>query len=154
MWFAMKNGWSVPYSIQVCIEASGIRAGQARPRTSTFPRISSSGFPISRPWPRSPRRCARIPSRGEAGSAGVVEVEDSAHQLSRGIEARYGIAVGGDHLRVGVDAQAAEGEGDPAGHRVGFEGRRVDGVRPVRLVQREPPRAAAVLEVGVEWNVR
>src|SRR5437879_13881120 len=75
-----------------------------------------------------PRDAAEYRAIGEAGSARVVEVEDSTHQFSRGIEAGDRIAVGRHHLRFGVDAQPAEGEGDPAGDRVGLEGRRVESV--------------------------
>src|SRR5437867_2943835 len=91
---------------------------------------------------------------GEAGSARIVEVEDSADQFTGRVQARYRISVGGYHLRAGVDAQPAEGEGDPAGDGIGFEGRRVEGVRPVGLVHCESRGAAPVLDVGVEWNVR
>src|SRR5438552_13994673 len=77
-----------------------------------------------------PGDAAEYGAVGEAGSARVIEVEDSTHQFSRGIEARDRFSVGRHHLRFGVDAQPAEGEGDPAGDRVGLEGRRVDGVRP------------------------
>src|SRR6266849_2904109 len=87
---------------------------------------------------------------GEAGSARVIEVEDSPGELPRREEARYRLAVGGNDLRVGVDAQPAKGEGDPAGDRVGLEGRRVESVRPVRLVHGETRRAAPVLDVGIE----
>src|SRR5436309_3329294 len=73
---------------------------------------------------------------GEAGSARVVEKEDSTYQLSRSIETRDRIAVGRHHLRFGVDAQPAEAEGDTAGDGVGLEGRGVEGVRPVGLVHR------------------
>src|SRR6266516_1412046 len=71
---------------------------------------------------------------GEAGSARVVEIEDSTHKLSRSIEARDRLAIGRDDLGVGVDAQAAEGEGDAAGHRVGCARRGIEVVGPVRLV--------------------
>src|SRR5882762_162171 len=90
----------------------------------------------------------------EAAASGVIEVENSADQLTGRVQPRNRVSVGRHHLRVRVDAQAAEVEGDPAGHRVGFEGWRVDGVRPVRLVDREPGCAAPVLDVGFEWNVR
>src|SRR5882762_2810009 len=100
------------------------------------------------------RACSRNPPEHctvrEAAASGVIEVENSADQLTGRVQPRNRLSVGRHYLRVGVDAQAAEAEGDPAGHRVGFEGRRVDGVRPVRLVHRKPRRAAAVLDVGVE----
>src|SRR6266851_10124532 len=64
---------------------------------------------------------------GETGPARVVEIENPTDQFAGGEQPVDGFAVGRNHLRVGVDAQPAEGEGDPAGDRVGFEGRRVDG---------------------------
>src|SRR5712692_3263456 len=91
---------------------------------------------------------------GEAGPPRVVEVENPADQFAGRVQARNRLAIGRHHLRAGIDAQPAEGEGDPAGDGVGLERRRVEGVRPVRLLHREPRRAAAVLDVGVERNVR
>lgn len=52
------------------------------------------------------------------------------------------------------DAQAPEGEGEPAGHGIAFERRLIDGVCPVAFVDGQPHRAAAVLDIGIEWNVR
>ena len=53
----------------------------------------------------------------------------------------------------GVDAQAAEGEGDAAADLVGLEGRLVERVRPVRLRHGKAHGAAAVLDVRVERHV-
>src|SRR5688500_6261783 len=71
---------------------------------------------------------------GQAGAARVVEPEDAAHQLARSIEALDRLAVGIDHLRVGVDLQAPETEGDPAGDSVGLERRRVERVGPIGFI--------------------
>src|SRR5258706_249483 len=90
---------------------------------------------------------------GQPGPAGIVEPEDAADQLARGVETGNRLAVGRDHLRIRVDLQAAEAERDAAGHSVGFEGRRVDGVRPVGLVDSQVSRAPAVLHVGIEGNL-
>src|SRR6266702_6706791 len=65
---------------------------------------------------------------GEAGSARIVQVEDSADQFAGRVQARYRISVGGYHLRAGVDAQPAEGGGDPAGDGRGVEAWRLEGV--------------------------
>jgi hypothetical protein len=64
-----------------------------------------------------------------------------------------------EHLGGGIDAETAEGEGDPAGGRVRLEGRRVDRVGPVRLrgdegaaglpERLDPAEARESSEVGV-----
>src|SRR5262245_55477028 len=60
-------------------------------------------------------------ARGQAGAAGIVEVEQPAHKLARGIEPADRLVVGVEHLGIVVDSQAAEGEGNAAGHRIAFE---------------------------------
>src|SRR5258706_15311695 len=71
------------------------------------------------------RARARDPAEHRAvsqpGPAGIVEPEDAADQLARGVEARNRLAVGREHLRIRVDLEAAEAERDAAGYRVGFE---------------------------------
>src|SRR5215468_2072694 len=54
-------------------------------------------------------------ARHEPGAAGVIEIEQAADQLARGVEAADRLALGVDHARVGVDLEAAEGEGNAAG---------------------------------------
>src|SRR5687767_10952715 len=71
---------------------------------------------------------------GESRAAGIVEPEDPAHQLARGVQALDRLAVGIDHLRVRVDLQAAEAERDAAGDSVGLERRRVQRVRPIGFI--------------------
>src|SRR5258708_38185392 len=71
---------------------------------------------------------------GQARSARVVEPEDAADQLARGVQARDRLAVGADHPRVGIDLQAAERERDAAGHRVGLERRGIQGVCPTGFI--------------------
>src|SRR5258708_39551544 len=56
----------------------------------------------------------------QAGAAGVVEVENSADELSSRVQPRDGLSVRGHHLRVRIDAQPAETERAPAGYRVGI----------------------------------
>src|SRR5580704_15319041 len=89
----------------------------------------------------------------QAGAARIVEVEQAADQFARGIEAADRLVVGIEHFAVGIDAQAAEGEGNAASHGVAFIGRRVEGVGPIALVDGEPLGAAAVLDVRIEWHV-
>src|SRR5687768_18581023 len=52
---------------------------------------------------------------GEARAAGIVEPENPAHQLTRGVQALDRLSVGVHHLRVRVDLQAAEAERDEIG---------------------------------------
>src|SRR5581483_11691503 len=72
-------------------------------------------------------------ARHEAGAAGVAEIEEATHQFAGGKQAWDRLALGVDDVRRGVDAQAAEGEGDAAAHLIGLEGRGIDEVRPVRF---------------------
>ena len=51
---------------------------------------------------------------GESGAARVIEIEDTADQLACGIQAGNRFAVGRQYPRLGIDAQAPEGEGDAA----------------------------------------
>ena len=92
-------------------------------------------------------------ARGEPRAAGIVEIEQPADQLARRIEPADRLVVGIEHLAVGVDAHAAEREGDAARDRIAFERRRIDRVRPVALVDREPDGAPAILDVGIERDV-
>src|ERR1700686_3709408 len=89
----------------------------------------------------------------QAGAARIVEIEQAADQFTRGIGAADRLIVGVEHFAVGVDAQAAEGEGNAASHGVAFIGRRVKRVRPIALVDGEPLGAAAVLDVRIERHV-
>ncbi len=79
-------------------------------------------------------------ARDEARSARIVEIEEAADQLAGRVETADRLVIGVEHLAVGVDAQAAEREGDAAGHPIGLERRLVDGVGPVALVDGEPLR--------------
>src|SRR5437899_11451327 len=89
-------------------------------------------------------------ARHEAGAAGVVVVEEPAHQLTGGVESadRPGFAV--QHAALGGDVQAAERERDARGHRVADVGRRVERLRPVRLGRLDAARPLAVLDGRVE----
>src|SRR5688572_2397346 len=68
---------------------------------------------------------------GEARAAGIVEPENPADQLTRGVEAGNGFSIRTQDLCVGVDPQAAETERDAAGDCVRFEWRCVERVGPV-----------------------
>src|SRR3546814_6673583 len=69
---------------------------------------------------------------GQPGAARIVEIEQAADELSGGEKAGHRREVGVEHLRgLGIDPQAAEGEGDAAADLIGFERRLVDGMGPV-----------------------
>src|SRR5216684_4103573 len=99
---------------------------------------------------RGPGDLAEHRARGEAGAAGIIEIEQAADQLARRIEPADRLVVGVEHLAVVVDAQAPEREGNAAGHRIALERRGIDRVRPVVLVDRQPDGATAVLDVGID----
>src|SRR5260221_2613252 len=123
---------------------------EVKPRTSLF-LISWNGlFMAGGVFPCNPPEYSAV---CQARAPGIVEPEDAAYQLAGGIQAGNRRAVRAHHLRVGIDLQAAERERDAAGDRIGLEGRRIEGVRPVRFRNREAPRASSVLDVGVERNV-
>src|SRR5262245_65516082 len=84
---------------------------------------------LARPRGRGACDAAEHRARGQAGAAGIVEIEQSSDQFAGGIEAADRLVVGIEHFGVGGDAHAAEGEGKAAGHRVAFERRLVDGDR-------------------------
>src|SRR5829696_1148404 len=102
-----------------------------RPPISEWPTnlipLDAIGFMRASCRPCRARTCDLAEHRtvGEPRAAGVVEPENSTHQLARGVEALDRLAVGVDHLRVGVDLQAAEAERDATGDSVGFERRGV-----------------------------
>src|SRR5271166_4196571 len=108
----------------------------------------------------SAHTCGRIPgyaaehrSRGQAGPAGVIEIEQPADQFSRRVQAADRPVVGVENFGFRGDAQSAEGESQAAGHRVAFERRRIDGVCPIALVDGEADGRSAVLDVRIECNV-
>src|SRR6266853_2531488 len=126
----------------------GLRKGPARPDSRRLPardslRLTSRfrGLGRVRPGDAPEYRAVR-----QAGAAGVVEVENSADELSSRVQPRDGLSVSGHHLRVRIDAQPAETERDAAGYRVGLEGRGIKSVRPVRFIHRQSRGAAAVLD--------
>src|SRR5262245_257787 len=81
----------------------------------------------------------------QPGAAGIVVIEQPAHQLASSEQAGNGAAVSALDLTLVGDLEPAEGEGEAAGHGVGLERRRVDGVGPVALRHGETARAAPIL---------
>src|ERR1700741_3824811 len=71
---------------------------------------------------------------GEAGAAGVVEPEDAADQLARGVEPGNGLAVRAQDLFLKIYSHPAKTEGDAARDRVGLERRCIQRVGPVGFV--------------------
>src|SRR3954462_14136995 len=58
----------------------------------------------------------------QPGAAGIVEVEDAANKLARGVEAGDRVHVAVDHLAaIRIDAHAAEGERQPAADLIALE---------------------------------
>src|SRR5262249_33985049 len=96
---------------------------------------------LARARGRGARDAAEHRTGGQAGPTGIVEVKQSADQFAGAVEAADRLVVGIEHLGVGGDAHAAEGEGEAAGDRVAFERRHIDRVRPVALVDGESFRA-------------
>src|SRR5690606_4380654 len=98
---------------------------------------------------------AEYRTRHQAGAARIVEVEDTADELTCRIEAGDGDKVVIHHLgSLRIDAEAAKCECDAAADLIGFKGRPVDCVRPVRLGNLEADGATTVLCRGVEGYVR
>src|SRR6267378_329632 len=99
---------------------------------------------------RATRDAAEDGARHEAGAAGIVVVEEAAHQLARGVEAADRPAFAVEHAALGGDVQPAERERDAGRHREADVGRRVERLRPVRLGRLDAARPLAVLDRRVE----
>src|SRR5262245_37694705 len=69
--------------------------------------------------------------------AGRVVVEEQSDHGAGGVEALDRLVAGVDHARLRVDLDAAEAEGDAAGHRIGAERPLHDRHRPVRFLRRD-----------------
>src|ERR1700757_2444079 len=108
---------------------------------------------LARARGRGARDAAEHRARGQAGAAGIVEIEQSPDQFAGGIEAADRLVVGIEYFGVGGDAHTAEGKGEAAGDRVALERRLIDGVRPVALIAGEALGASPVLDVRIERNV-
>src|SRR4029079_13258515 len=90
----------------------------------------------------------------QAGSAGIVEIEQASDKLTRGAQTGDGLAIGVDHAPRCVDFQPAEREGNSTRYGVSFERRLIDRVGPVRFVDGEGFGATAILDVRIELDVR
>ena len=91
-------------------------------------------------------------ARGQARAARIASEEDAADQLSACVEAGDALAAGPEHGPVRVDTQTAVGERDPAGDREALERWRVEGLRPVRLVELQADRRLAVEDRRIEGD--
>src|SRR5690606_20227524 len=119
------------------------------------PRAGAAGSLVAhgRPAGRGAGDLAEDRARHQAGAARIVEVEEAADQFSRRVEAGNALLGSVENRRFGIDAKAAEREGDAAGGLIGLERGLVDAMRPVRLVDLQAFRAAAILDVGVVGDV-
>src|SRR5436190_13151769 len=152
--------WSVVsrQSSVVCGEwaAAEFDTGHRRRAAATWSRDCASPYPATDDWPlttdaspltthhspsgitaaspgagRSAGDAAEHGAVGEARAARIVEIEDAANHLARGVQTGDRRAVGIDDACAGVDLDAAEGEGEAAGDGIGLERRLLDGDGPV-----------------------
>ena len=77
-------------------------------------------------------------------------MEQPADHLAAGIKAGDRLPVGADDLGPFGDLEAAEAEGDAAGHTVGNKRRGIEPLRPVRFGRLDPLGAQAVELAGIE----
>src|SRR5690606_33374250 len=96
-----------------------------------------------------PGSTAEHGSRGEARASGIVPREEPAEHLAAHEQPRYRLAGAVQHAPVKVRLETAEGEGDPAGHRVRGVRRHGERVGPVAL-RRVDGSEAAILDRRVE----
>src|SRR5262249_15061310 len=149
---------AIAETISVAVSRLRVAAPRGRGLTATELLMASSRclirFRLSGARGRYTGNAAEHRSGSEPRAAGIIEIEQTAHQFAGGIESADRLIVGVEHFRVGGDAQAAKGESHAAGHRISFERRLIDGICPVTLVDRETFGAAAILDVWIERNVR
>src|SRR6185312_930506 len=67
---------------------------------------------------------------GQSARTGIVEIEDAADHLAGREKPGDALVAGIQHLALARNLHAAEGEGDAAGHGIGFKGRRIDRAGP------------------------
>ena len=137
-------GWATtarPSPACACARSSDPKDRSAASRPLTLPR-------------RSRRRCGRTPRR-TSGPYRPGSCSGRARRPSRRRRrGRESAPARGDHLRMLVDPQAAEGEGDAAGDGLGDEGRRVERQRPVRFRRVEALVASPSRRSGSNAPVR
>ena len=102
---------------------------------------------------RRSRDFAEHRAAGEAGTARIIEIEDATHQLAGGIQPRDWFAAHIQNTRRSINLQPAEGERDATGNVVGFKGRSIERVGPVRFVDRKALGAAPILDVRIERDL-
>src|SRR4051812_6568347 len=90
----------------------------------------------------APRDAAEHRAGHEARASGIVEIEETADELPRGVETANRPIGHVEDVRGRVDLQSTERECDATCHRVCAERRFLDRVRPVRLLDREARGAA------------
>src|SRR5690606_11198012 len=99
------------------------------------------------------RETAEDRASGKPRAPRVVEIEQPTYHFARGVEAGNRNPFAAENLTLPIDPQAAEGECDAAGDRVGLEWRGIDRVGPVAFGRLYTFRAAAVLDRRVELYV-
>ena len=72
---------------------------------------------------RRPGAATEDHAAAQSAAARIVVVEDAADQFARRVQPRNRAIAAVEDARGGVDAHAAEGEGDPAGDGEGQNGR-------------------------------
>ena len=75
-------------------------------------------------------------------------MEQTPNHLPTGVQPLDGGPIAGQHLRVLIDAQTAEGERDSAGYRVGPKRRGIKGLRPVAFTRCESFRFQPIVHRG------
>src|SRR5260370_1210424 len=129
---ARRSAASRPPSMARSAGVSGRPSGLSALRNVAAPPVTVTSpqgrFPIATEQ-RGGALAGELAEDGDAGEAGaerVVDEEQAAHDLAGGEQARDRPVDAVEHLGVGADPDAAEGEGDAAGHRIGAQWRRLD----------------------------
>ena len=86
-----------------------------------------------RPPGNTPENC----TRGQARAAGIVVTKQAPNHLPTSVQSLDRRPITGQHLRVLIDAQPAEGERDSAGYWLGPKRWSIKGLRPVAFTRCE-----------------
>src|SRR5215472_5323074 len=100
-----------------------------------------------------PGDLAKDRTRDEAGATRIVEIEQAAHELASGVEAGNRLLRGVEHVSVGVDAQAAKGEGDTTSRAIRLVGRFLQRHRPVGFFDLQPFGRAPIFDRRVIGDI-
>src|SRR5205085_7779754 len=141
-----------------------LRTTRAASSKSAARRPSKSRTKPAKVRPRSARRHGKFASASscdpsenrtghQAGAARIIEIEQSADQFAGGEQARDRHIFNVEYMPRWINLQTTKGESNAAADRVAFKRRLLHRVRPVRLVDREPHGALAVLDVRIEFDV-